>query len=233
MAHTVYCVKLKKEMQGLDEPPFDNDLGKKVYDNVSQEAWKMWMEHCKMLLNEYRLNPARREDQEVIVKQMEQFFFGEGSAKPKEYVPPAQKGSFGGWAALTGLGGDSAANIAARLVTSSKAKAKTNVKGSGQECPPHIIKSRVTSRRSPARALRCRSQTSSRPALGWGKTARTYVRPRRGRRGTTSTRCPWAWLRRSHPRHQSHSRPTYPDCAQNLSPRRPGPSDRSDSGLSG
>jgi Fe-S cluster biosynthesis and repair protein YggX/ketosteroid isomerase-like protein len=90
MAHTVFCVKFKKEMPGLEEPPFDNDLGKKVYDNVSQEAWKMWTEHCKMLLNEYRLNPARREDQEVIVKQMEQFFFGEGSAKPKEYVPPAK-----------------------------------------------------------------------------------------------------------------------------------------------
>jgi len=91
MPHTVFCVKFKKEMPGLDEPPFDNELGKKVYDNVSQEAWRMWMEHCKMLLNEYRLNPARREDQEVIVKQMELFFFGEGSAKPKEYVPPAEK----------------------------------------------------------------------------------------------------------------------------------------------
>ena len=88
MAHMVYCVKFKKEMPGLDEPPFDNELGQKVYDNVSQEAWRMWMEHCKMLLNEYRLNPARREDQEVIVKQLEMFFFGEGSAKPKEYVPP-------------------------------------------------------------------------------------------------------------------------------------------------
>jgi len=91
MAHTVYCVKLKRELPGLDEPPFDNDLGRKVYDNVSQEAWRMWTEHCKMLLNEYRLNPARREDQEVIVKQLDQFFFGEGSAVPKEYVPPAQK----------------------------------------------------------------------------------------------------------------------------------------------
>jgi Fe-S cluster biosynthesis and repair protein YggX len=91
MAHTVFCVKFKREMPGLDEPPFDNDLGRKVYDNVSQEAWRAWGEHCKMLLNEYRLNPARREDQEVIVKQMEQYFFGEGSAAPKEYVPPASK----------------------------------------------------------------------------------------------------------------------------------------------
>ena len=63
--HRVFCVKLKKELPGLDEPPFDSPLGQKVYDNVSQEAWHGWTEFCKMLLNEYRLNPARREDQEV------------------------------------------------------------------------------------------------------------------------------------------------------------------------
>lgn len=90
MPHMVHCVKLNKELPGLDEPPFDNELGQKVYENVSQQAWQMWTEHCKMLLNEYRLNPARREDQEVIVKQLDLFFFGEGSAKPKEYVPPKQ-----------------------------------------------------------------------------------------------------------------------------------------------
>jgi Fe-S cluster biosynthesis and repair protein YggX len=88
--HRVFCVKLQKDLPGLDEPPFDTDLGKRVYDNVSQQAWNQWIEFCKMLLNEYRLNPARREDQEAIVKQMEQFFFGEGATLPKEYVPPAQ-----------------------------------------------------------------------------------------------------------------------------------------------
>jgi Fe-S cluster biosynthesis and repair protein YggX len=87
----VFCAKLQKELPGLDELPFDTELGKKVYEHVSKEAWAMWMEYCKILLNEYRLNPARREDQEAIVKQMEQFFFGEGAAMPKEYVPPAQK----------------------------------------------------------------------------------------------------------------------------------------------
>ena len=88
--HRVFCVKLQKDLPGLDEPPFDTELGKRVYENVSQQAWNQWIEFCKMLLNEYRLNPARREDQEAIVKQMEQFFFGEGAALPKEYVPPAQ-----------------------------------------------------------------------------------------------------------------------------------------------
>jgi Fe-S cluster biosynthesis and repair protein YggX len=87
--HEVFCVKLQKNLPGLEEPPFDSELGKKVYDNVSQEAWNGWTEFCKMLLNEYRLNPARREDQEVIVKQMEQYFFGAGSALPEQYVPPA------------------------------------------------------------------------------------------------------------------------------------------------
>ena len=88
-AHKVFCVKLQKELPGLNEPPFDTELGKKIYDNVSRDAWNMWMEHCKMLLNEYRLNPARKEDQQVIVQHLEQYFFGEGSALPKEYVPPS------------------------------------------------------------------------------------------------------------------------------------------------
>src|SRR5260370_12222679 len=89
MAHTVFCVKLKRELAGLDEPPFDNDLGRKVYDNVSQEAWRMWTEHCKMLLNESRLHPARREDQEVSVKQWDQFFFGAATASPTYHqLPP-------------------------------------------------------------------------------------------------------------------------------------------------
>jgi Fe-S cluster biosynthesis and repair protein YggX len=88
MAHQVFCVKLKQELPGLDEPPFDTELGQKIYQNVSQQAWAQWGDFCKMLLNEYRLNPSRREDQDVIVRHMEQYFFGEGSAPPKEYVPP-------------------------------------------------------------------------------------------------------------------------------------------------
>lgn len=87
--HKVFCVKLRKELPGLDEPPFDTDLGRKIFENVSQQAWDMWMDFCRILLNEYRLNPARKEDQEAIVKQMEQFFFGEGAVMPAQYVPPA------------------------------------------------------------------------------------------------------------------------------------------------
>ena len=91
MAHQVFCVKLKRDLPGLDEPPFDTDLGHKIYENVSRDAWGMWSEHCKMLLNEYRLNPANKQDQELIVKQMDQYFFGEGAALPTNYVPPKTK----------------------------------------------------------------------------------------------------------------------------------------------
>ena len=84
----VKCVKFGKEMPGLDETPFDSELGQRVYDNVSKEAWAMWTEQLKMIINEYRLNPATMEAQELIMKQMEQFLFGEGSELPPGYVPP-------------------------------------------------------------------------------------------------------------------------------------------------
>ncbi|MEP6643002.1 MAG: oxidative damage protection protein [Acidobacteriaceae bacterium] len=87
----VMCAKLHRELPGLDEPPFDTELGKRVYEHVSKEAWSGWTEFCKMLLNEYRLNPSRKEDQEAIVKQMEQYFFGEGAALPSQYVPQEKK----------------------------------------------------------------------------------------------------------------------------------------------
>ena len=87
----VKCAKFGKEMPGLDEPPFDTELGQKIYENVSAEAWRLWGEHAKMIINEYRLNPADRKAQEILVNQMEQFFFGEGAQLPPDFVPPKQK----------------------------------------------------------------------------------------------------------------------------------------------
>lgn len=86
----VKCAKLGKELPGLPEPPFDNELGQRVYENVSQQAWQMWTEHLKMIINEFRLNPGTMEAQEIIMKQMEEFFFGEGAQPPPDYVPPGQ-----------------------------------------------------------------------------------------------------------------------------------------------
>ena len=87
MAHMVKCVKLGREAEGLDEPPFDGELGQRIYNNVSKEAWEGWTNFQKMLLNEYRLQPWRKEHQEFIVQQMEQYFFGEGAKLPEQYTP--------------------------------------------------------------------------------------------------------------------------------------------------
>src|SRR6266568_9104865 len=87
----VKCVKFGKELPGLEEPPWEGELGKRIYENVSQEAWKLWFEHLKMIINEYRLNPATPEAQKLIAGQMEQFFFGEGAALPPGYVPQQKK----------------------------------------------------------------------------------------------------------------------------------------------
>ena len=89
MAHMVFCVRLKKEMEGLDEPPFDSEFGQKIYKNVSKAAWAEWIDRQKMLLNEYRLQPWTPQAQQFLVEQMEEFFFGSGSALPSEYVPPS------------------------------------------------------------------------------------------------------------------------------------------------
>ena len=88
----VQCVKLQKELPGLDEPPWPGDLGKKIFEKVSAEAWKMWEERMKMILNENRLMPWQKEAQELVAKQMEDFFFGDGSALPPDYVPEQAKG---------------------------------------------------------------------------------------------------------------------------------------------
>jgi Fe-S cluster biosynthesis and repair protein YggX len=88
----VHCVKFQKDLPGLDEPPWPGDLGRRIYENVSVEAWKMWEERMKMILNEYRLMPWQKEAQELVTKHMEDFFFGEGAALPPGYVPERSKG---------------------------------------------------------------------------------------------------------------------------------------------
>ena len=87
MARMVQCVKLGKQAEGLDEPPFDSPLGLKIFDTVSREAWAQWQEHMKILLNEYRLQPWKPEAQEFIVEQMNAYFYGQGVALPQEWSP--------------------------------------------------------------------------------------------------------------------------------------------------
>ncbi|BAU50234.1 iron transporter [Sulfurifustis variabilis] len=88
MARTVRCVKLGREAEGLDYPTYPGDLGKRIWENVSKEAWQMWMGQQTMLMNEYRLNPMDPKARKFLEQEMEKFFFGEGSKRPEGYVPP-------------------------------------------------------------------------------------------------------------------------------------------------
>jgi Fe-S cluster biosynthesis and repair protein YggX len=88
---TVFCVKFQRELPGLDTQPWPGDLGQRIYENVSAEAWKLWEERMKMILNEYRLMPWQKEAQELVAKHMEDFFFGQSAALPPGYVPQQGK----------------------------------------------------------------------------------------------------------------------------------------------
>ena len=90
MGRTVQCVKLGKEAGGLKVQPYPGPLGKRIFENVSQEAWNMWLAHQTMLINEYRLSPIEPKARKFLEEEMEKFFFGNGSEKPKEYVPPSE-----------------------------------------------------------------------------------------------------------------------------------------------
>jgi Fe-S cluster biosynthesis and repair protein YggX len=87
----VNCVKFRKPLPGLDVAPWPGELGQRLFENVSAQAWKMWEERQKMILNEYRLMPWQKEAQELIARQLEDFFFGEGAALPPGYVPQQTK----------------------------------------------------------------------------------------------------------------------------------------------
>ena len=91
MPRLVNCVKMGKELEGVKWKPWNDELGQKVFDNVSQEAWKLWLEHSKMLINEYRLDLMSPRAQQILKEQFEKFFFGEGAQLPPDYVPPKAK----------------------------------------------------------------------------------------------------------------------------------------------
>lgn len=85
----VNCIKLGREAEGLPAAPYPGELGQRIVENVSLEAWQMWLQHQTMLINEYRLTPIEPKDRGFLEKEMEKFFFGEGSEKPKEFVDPS------------------------------------------------------------------------------------------------------------------------------------------------
>lgn len=88
MTRMVNCVKLGCESEGLDRPPYPGELGKRIFENISKDAWRLWLQHQTMLINEMRLTPLEPKAREFLEGEMEKFFFGEGSEVPEGYVPP-------------------------------------------------------------------------------------------------------------------------------------------------
>jgi Fe-S cluster biosynthesis and repair protein YggX len=86
MTRMVQCILLGVEAEGMDYAPYPGELGQRIYDKVSKQAWQQWLAHQTMLINEYRLTPIEPKAREFLEKEMDKFFFGEGSDKPDEFV---------------------------------------------------------------------------------------------------------------------------------------------------
>ncbi|MEM6988052.1 MAG: oxidative damage protection protein [Pseudomonadota bacterium] len=87
MSRMVQCIKLGREAEGLNKPPYPGDLGQRIFDSVSKEAWQLWLRHQTMLINEYRLTPVDPKARQFLEEEMDKYFFGGGSAMPDQYVP--------------------------------------------------------------------------------------------------------------------------------------------------
>ena len=88
MTRMVHCIKLHREAEGLARVPYPGELGKRVYESVSKQAWADWLRHQTMLINENRLSPMDPKSRKFLEEQMERYFFGEGADLPPDYVPP-------------------------------------------------------------------------------------------------------------------------------------------------
>lgn len=91
MSRTVQCAKLGREAPGLEKAPLKGEVGQRIFENVSAEAWRQWLEHSKMLINEFRLDLTSEQGQKIWYSEMEKFFFGGGSAAPPDFVAEDQK----------------------------------------------------------------------------------------------------------------------------------------------
>ena len=87
MTRMVQCVKLGKQAEGLERAPYPGELGQKIYDNVSKEAWQMWLKHQTILINENRLSPIDPKHREFLEQEMEKFFFSGGAELPDAFTP--------------------------------------------------------------------------------------------------------------------------------------------------
>jgi len=90
MARMVQCVKLGRQLPGLARPPFGGELGKRIFENVSQEAWALWQPQSTLLINHYGLNLRDPAAQKFLMQQMEEFYFGQGAQYPEDFTPETQ-----------------------------------------------------------------------------------------------------------------------------------------------
>jgi Fe-S cluster biosynthesis and repair protein YggX len=88
MARRIFCTYLQREADGLDRVPYPGELGKRIFENISKEAWQLWLRHQTMLMNEYRLSPIEPKARSFLVEEMEKFLFGGGSERPEGFVSP-------------------------------------------------------------------------------------------------------------------------------------------------
>lgn len=102
MARMVQCAKLGRELPGLEKPPFAGELGQRIYDNISQEAWDMWQEQSRLIINHYGLNLADPDSRQVLRDQMIEFLFASENQMPEGWVPEGQSDKGG---APAGKGG--------------------------------------------------------------------------------------------------------------------------------
>ena len=91
----VTCAKLKRRLPGLAKPPMPGEFGQRIYDNISQQAWDMWQEHSRLLINHYGLNLADPDSRQILRQEMERFLFGDDEDKPEGWEPEGQGGAKG------------------------------------------------------------------------------------------------------------------------------------------
>jgi Fe-S cluster biosynthesis and repair protein YggX len=92
----VNCVKLGRELPGLDKPPFPGSLGQRIYEHISREAYNLWPAQATVIINHYGLSLGDPNAQKILMQQMEEFFFGENARMPEGWTPPTARPAKGG-----------------------------------------------------------------------------------------------------------------------------------------
>lgn len=91
MTRMVNCVKLGRELPGLDQPPFSGPLGERIFEHVSRQAWALWPAQSTVIINHYGLSLGDPNAQKIIMQQMEEFFFGADAKLPEGWSPPVAR----------------------------------------------------------------------------------------------------------------------------------------------